>query len=105
MITYSISARSLFLTTMIALSLSGATALAAPQTANVPEAGIAVGGYRIAGTVVGKTDGHPLAQARISVRDVKGGQPRWLITSGDGKVEVRGLAAGNESLVGQKRGF
>ncbi len=105
MITYSISARSLFLTTMIALSLSGATALAAPQTANVPEAGIAVGGYRIAGTVVSKTDGHPLAQARISVRDVKGGQPRWLITSEDGKFEFSGLAAGKYSLVGQKRGF
>ncbi len=75
------------------------------QIANVPQTGIP-GGYRIAGTVVSKTDGHPLALARVVIRDVKNQQNfQSLITSEDGKFEFSGLPAGKYSLEGAKRGF
>ena len=106
MATYFISGRSLLLTSMTALYFVGTTVLAAAQAANVPHSGSIVGGYRIAGMIVSKTDGHPLAQARISVRDVKApAKLQFVITSEDGKFEFTGLAAGKYSLVGQKRGF
>ena len=63
-------------------------------------------GYRIAGTVVSKIDSHPLAQARISLRDLKDAQNlRFAVTAEDGKFEFTGLAAGKYSINGAKRGF
>src|SRR5437660_6158912 len=76
------------------------------QIANVPQTGIPGGGYRIAGTVVSKTDRHPLALARVVIRDVKNQQNlQSLITSEDGQFEFSGLPAGKYSLEGAKRGF
>jgi hypothetical protein len=94
-----------FFMRMTVLCLFAARAWAAPQIANVPPA-TSPGGYRIAGTVVSKVDGHLLARARISLRDTKDPQ-KFLsgVTSEDGKFEFRGLPAGKYSLEGAKRGF
>jgi hypothetical protein len=64
------------------------------------------GGYRIAGTVVSKTDGHLLARARVTLRDAKDEQRfESIVTSEDGKFEFGELPAGKYSLTGAKRGF
>jgi len=64
------------------------------------------GGYMIAGTIVSKTDGHPLAQARVTVRDVKDPKKfQSLVTAEDGKFKFSGLPAAKYSLNGAKRGF
>src|SRR5450432_655876 len=63
-------------------------------------------GYTIAGTIVSKTDGHPLAQARVTVRDVKDPKRvQSLVTADDGKFRFTGLPAAKYSLNGAKRGF
>jgi hypothetical protein len=91
---------------MTAVCLCGAGALAAAQAANASQASISGGGYRIAGTVVSKADGHPLARARVTLRDVKEEQKfESVVTSDDGKFEFSGLPAGKYSLTGRKRGF
>ncbi len=79
---------------------------AAPQNANVSPATIPSGSYRIAGTVVSKTDGRPLDHARITVRDAKDPQKfEFIITTENGKFEFNGVPAGKYSLGGAKRGF
>jgi Carboxypeptidase regulatory-like domain len=63
-------------------------------------------GYRIAGVIVSKTDGHPLVRARVAIADVKDrSKPEYVITSDDGKFEFNGLPSGKYSLSEQKRGF
>jgi len=62
--------------------------------------------YSVAGTVVSKTDGHLLANARVTVTDTKDPKKvEFVITSEDGKYEFRALPAGKYSLTGRKRGF
>ncbi|MFZ1931508.1 MAG: carboxypeptidase-like regulatory domain-containing protein [Candidatus Sulfotelmatobacter sp.] len=79
---------------------------AAPQAANVSPAMVPAGGYRIAGTVVSKVDGRPLARARITVRDANDPKKfEFIITSENGKFEFNGVPAGKYSLNGAKRGF
>ncbi|MGA9509395.1 MAG: carboxypeptidase-like regulatory domain-containing protein [Candidatus Sulfotelmatobacter sp.] len=86
--------------------LTAALAWATPQNANTPSPRISIGGYRIAGTVVSKVDGRPLAQARITVREAKDPQKfEFIITSENGKFEFNGVPAGKYSLSGAKRGF
>jgi uncharacterized surface anchored protein len=92
--------------TMAVLCLSVASALAAPQTANVSRATTRGGSYRIAGTVVSKADGRPLVRARITVTDARDPQKTQSgVTSEDGKFEFRELPSGKYSLSGAKRGF
>jgi len=87
-----------------ALCLPTASAIA--QTAKVAQSEDSESAYRIAGTVVSKTDGHPLASARVTIRDVKNSQKfQSMITSEDGKFEFGRLPAGKYSLEGAKRGF
>jgi hypothetical protein len=77
-----------------------------PQAANAPAAAVSGGGYRIAGTVVSKADGRPLARARITVRDTKDSKKfQSVVTSEDGKYEFSGLTEGKYSLSGARRGF
>jgi len=91
---------------MVILCLLGARAMAVPQTATVLPSTIPGGSYRIAGTVVSKADGRPLAHARVTVRDAKDSQKfQSVITSEDGKYEFTRLPAGKYSLTGAKRGF
>ena len=62
--------------------------------------------YRIAGTVVSSTDGHPLARARVTLSDVKNSRKPLSVLSGEnGSFAFSGLAAGKYSLQGAKRGY
>ena len=64
------------------------------------------GGYRIAGTVVSKSDGHPLDHAAVAVVDVKNRTKlQVMITSADGRYLFQGLTAGKYSLEGQRKGY
>ena len=97
------SVRALWLAIVLCLvvpCMPEAQSLAAPQTAAAPA------GYRIAGTVVSKADGRPLARARITVRDANDSKKFLsIVTSEDGKFEFTGLPAGKYSLTGARRGF
>lgn len=76
------------------------------QGAGAPQAGNPRNGYRIAGTVVSKTDGHSLARVRVVVRDTKDPQRfQSVVTAEDGKFDFTGVPAGKYSLNGAKRGF
>ncbi len=97
------SARSLLLFTV--LGLLAAQPHAAAQTASSPQ-NTPANGYRVSGTVVSKTDGHPLARARVTLRDTKGSEKfESLVTAEDGKFYFQGVPPGKYSLTGRKRGF
>jgi len=67
---------------------------------------LAAGGSRIAGTVVSAATGAPLADARVSITDVKDPRnQRSLLTGDDGKFLFTQVPAGKFSLEGSKRGF
>jgi uncharacterized surface anchored protein len=90
---------------MMVLCLFAPSLLAAPQAQKNPQKP-APGGYRIAGTVVSKTDAHPLNRARVTIRDAKDQQKfEFVTTAEDGKFEFTGLPAGKYSLEAAKRGF
>ncbi len=79
---------------------------AAAQTATVPGGSPPAGTYRIAGTVISKTDAHPLGNARVTIRDAKDPQKFLsLLTAEDGKFAFPNLPAGKYSLNGAKRGY
>jgi hypothetical protein len=103
---YSIPARPFLFLLVMSLHLLVAPTQPAAQTAYEPQASTPAGNYRIAGTVVSKTDGHPLARTRITLRDAKAPQKfEALITAEDGKFEFTGVPAGKYDLHGEKRGF
>jgi Carboxypeptidase regulatory-like domain len=88
-----------------ALILFAGHARAAPQIADTPQT-ISGGAFRIAGIVVSKVDSHPLARARITVRDTKDPQRlQSVITAEDGRFEFTRLPAGKYSVTGAKHGF
>lgn len=63
-------------------------------------------GYRIAGTVVSKSDGHPLDHAAVAIVDVKNRKNlQMMITSADGRFLFQGLTAGKYSLEGRRQGY
>jgi hypothetical protein len=75
------------------------------QSAAQPPAGTP-GSYRIAGTIVGASDGSPLSRARVSLQDVKNAQNQtFIIASDNGHFEFSNLRAGKYSLQGAKRGY
>lgn len=105
MVTLPASARSHRFPSLTVICLLAATAFTAAQTAAVPPA-IPGNGYRVAGTVISKTDGHPLARARVALRDAKDSQKfESLVTAEDGKFNFPDVPAGKYSLNGAKRGF
>jgi len=88
------------------ICLFASLAGAAPQNATVPATPVTNTVFRIAGTVVSKTDGHPLTRARVTVRDVKDARNvQSVVTSDNGKYEFNGLPVGKYTLTGAKRGF
>jgi carboxypeptidase family protein len=90
---------------MMVLCLFGTRALAQAQPANRSQV-TDPGGYKIAGTVVSKADGHPLGRARIFIRQARDQQKfQSVVTSDDGKFAFNGLPAGKYSLEGTKRGY
>ena len=78
----------------------------AAQTTTAPQASPAANNYRVAGTVVSKTDGHPLTRARVTLRDTKDSRKfESLITTEDGRFNFPSVPPGKYSLTGAKRGF
>jgi hypothetical protein len=62
--------------------------------------------FRIAGTVVNKISGAPLAQTRVTISDVKHPNAvRSMVTSENGHFEFSQLGQGKYSLQGARRGF
>jgi hypothetical protein len=62
--------------------------------------------FRIAGTVVNKISGAPLAQTRVTISDVKHPNAvRSMVTSENGHFEFGQLGQGKYSLQGARRGF
>src|SRR5579864_1616131 len=79
---------------------------AAAQTINSQGSANAAAVYRVAGTVVSKTDAHPLDRARVTLRDAKDSQKfESAITEEDGRFAFENVKAGKYSLSGAKRGF
>src|SRR5258708_5794253 len=90
---------------VMVLGLFGMRAWAQAQPRNISQSSDPAG-YRIAGTGVSKVDGHPLARARIFIRQARDQHKfQSMLTSDDGKFEFRGLPAGKYSLEGTKRGY
>lgn len=89
----------------LALCLLGNSSSFAQGTAAAPPENSA-GSFRIAGTVVSKADGHPLASAQVLLASVKDRQkPQSVVTGEDGKFEFTAVPAGKFSLTGTHRGF
>ncbi len=64
------------------------------------------GPFRVAGILVNKIDGHPLAQARATLADTANPQKsQSVITSEDGRFLFPTVPAGKFSLTGFKRGY
>ena len=75
------------------------------QTTAVSQSAVA-GEYQIAGTIVSKSDGHPLDHAVVAVIDVKNRKNlQIMITSADGKFLFPKLPAGKYSLEGRRKGY
>src|SRR5260370_34079564 len=93
------------LSVVMALGMFGMRAWAKAKPRNISQSSDPAG-YRIAGTGVSKVDGHPLARARIFIRQARDQQKfQSMVTSDDGKFEFSGLPAGKYSLEGTKRGY
>jgi carboxypeptidase family protein len=62
--------------------------------------------YRVAGTLVSASDGHPLSRARVTLANVKDlRNSKSVITEEDGGFSFTGLAEGKYSLQAMRRGF
>jgi len=65
-----------------------------------------IGHFRVAGTILSASEGHPLSRARVSLQDVRNPQVQaFMITNDDGHFEFANVHAGKYSLVGAKRGY
>src|SRR5579871_6207336 len=79
--------------------------LAAAQTASSAPAGNNAGSFRVAGTIVSKTDAHPLGRARVTLREASNPEKyESIITGDDGRFAFENVPAGKYSLTGAKRG-
>lgn len=91
---------------LFSLSLLGVGTQMTAQTPAPPQGATTANGYRIAGTVVSKLHGHPLAQARVTVQDTRASDKfESVITSENGKFEFTGVPAGKYNLRGSKRRY
>lgn len=62
--------------------------------------------FRISGTIVNSIDSNPLANARVSLLDVRNrANALSVVTSEDGRFEFANLQSGKFALEGAKRGF
>jgi protocatechuate 3,4-dioxygenase beta subunit len=105
MMTFAASVRLIPTIPVTVLCLLASPAYTFAQTATALQATPA-GGYRVSGTVVSKTDGHPLARTRVTLRDTKNSQKfESRVTEEDGKFYFQGVPPGKYSLIGAKRGF
>jgi protocatechuate 3,4-dioxygenase beta subunit len=89
----------------LALALLGWCSTSPAQDPGLSEITLATQ-FRIAGTVVNKISGAPLAQTRLTISDVKHPNAvRSVVTSEAGHFEFGQLTAGKYSLQGARRGF
>ncbi len=103
MVTFSASSRAFVILAVV--SLLAVAPFAAAQTTTAPQATLP-NAARVAGTVVSKIDGHPLARSRVTLRDTKDSRKfESQVTAEDGKFEFHGVPPGKYSLTGAKRGF
>ena len=97
--------RFLILETTLGCLLFALSALLRAQTPAQMPAG-SIGHFRIAGTILSASEGHPLSRARVSLQDVKYPQYQiFMITGDNGHFEFANLPAGKYSLLGAKRGY
>jgi carboxypeptidase family protein len=62
--------------------------------------------YRVAGTILSATEGHPLSRARVTLANPRTGKPiQSMITGDDGHFEFTNVPAGKYPLTGAKRGY
>jgi uncharacterized protein (DUF2141 family) len=62
--------------------------------------------YRVAGIVVSSTDGQPLARARVTIANPRGGdRVQSQLSADDGHFEFTNVPAGKFPLTGAKRGY
>jgi Carboxypeptidase regulatory-like domain len=91
---------------LLAIGVAQCSAMFSAQLPSNDRNGSPDGKFAIAGTVVSSTMGAPLANARVSISDVRNPeQVQRLITTENGHFEFRGLKAAKFSLQGAKRGF
>src|SRR5579863_6432395 len=75
------------------------------QTAAISPAAASVEN-RIAGTIVSKSDGHPLDHAVVALIEVKDRKNvKTMITKEDGKFSFEESVGGKYSLVGERKGY
>lgn len=88
---------------LVALALLGANLRVESQNSNNAAT---AGTYRIAGTLVSASDGHPLSRARVILANVKDlRNSRSVVTQEDGGFSFAGLDPGKYSLQAMRRGF
>ncbi len=91
-----------------AILVAGLVLLHSPATLNAQSSNpnqISNASFRIAGTVVSATSGHPLARARVLITDTRNRQStQSVLTSEDGRFEFQ-AHAGKYALQAAKRGF
>lgn len=91
---------------LVCLLLAWHAAVFAQMPTQTQQLAGSAGPFRIAGTIVGAPEGHPLSRARVSLQDVKKPQYQiFMITGDDGRFEFANLPAGKYSLGGAKRGY
>src|SRR6185437_9949673 len=89
---------------LLAFALIGASLPVESQNSN--NAATAAASYRIAGTLVSASDGHPLSRARVILANVKDLRySKSVITEEDGGFSFTGLSAGKYSLQAMRRGL
>jgi hypothetical protein len=88
-----------------ALCILQTPAFVSCQTTAAPQP-TATESCRIAGTVVSKSDGHPLGHAGVAIVNLRNQKhPLVMITSEDGRFLFQGLPAGKYSLSGRRQGY
>src|SRR5690348_15056791 len=88
---------------LVAYALISASLPAEGQT---PNTATTAATYKIAGTLVSASDGHPLSHARVTLANVKDLRSfKSIITEEDGGFSFPGLDAGKYSLQAMRRGF
>src|SRR5215831_5600973 len=93
-------------TTPSILAITACCWVAPAATAQNTDAAPKPARYRISGTVVSKTDGHPLDRARVLLSNSKSRKDsESFVTSADGKFTFENVGAGKYALEGLKRGF
>ena len=87
------------------LALLASPVIFSAQTPAGGQSAVPTGSFQVAGTIVNKIGGHPLAGARVVLADTRNRQgAQSMVTSDDGRFRFQ-VRAGKYSLNAEKRGF